>query len=407
MSFLHLIKGTAATGRTVRSTLKFAHAGWIVLAAALALSLIGIYAVDVATHINPASTLDLSALAWKQIVFSILGVLGAVVIALPHYKLFMYLAWPIAILSLGLLVFLLLPGVPSWLVTPINGARAWINLPIFNLQPSEPAKIAFVLFLALYLRQRDPPESFLSLFPPGLLMLIPVGLITLQPDLGTACLFVPSLFGMLVTAGARLRHLALIVVLASLAAPAAWPFLMPHQKARFVALVQQIKGDRSQEHDDNFQSFTAQRLIGAGGLTGQPDDKARALIRFNRLPEAHNDMIFSVISTRFGVVGAVGVIGLFLTYFAGALGVAAMCKDRFGRIVAVGIAAFIAAQVVINIGMNIGLLPIIGITLPFLSYGGSSMLTCWLMTGLLFNIAMRRELTPYNPAPRYPLGQAP
>ncbi|VAX42595.1 Rod shape-determining protein RodA, partial [hydrothermal vent metagenome] len=324
-----------------------------------------------------------------------------------HYKLFMYLAWPIAILSLGLLVFLLLPGVPSWLVTPINGARAWINLPIFNLQPSEPAKIAFVLFLALYLRQRDPPESFLSLFPPGLLMLIPVGLITLQPDLGTACLFVPSLFGMLVTAGARLRHLALIVVLASLAAPAAWPFLMPHQKARFVALVQQIKGDRSQEHDDNFQSFTAQRLIGAGGLTGQPDDKARALIRFNRLPEAHNDMIFSVISTRFGVVGAVGVIGLFLTYFAGALGVAAMCKDRFGRIVAVGIAAFIAAQVVINIGMNIGLLPIIGITLPFLSYGGSSMLTCWLMTGLLFNIAMRRELTPYNPAPRYPLGQAP
>ncbi len=393
--------------RSVRSTIKLAHAGWVVLLTALALSLIGIYAIDVATHINPAGPLDLSALAWKQIVFSILGVLGAVVIALPHYKLFAYFTWPIAFLSLGLLVFLLLPGVPSWLVTPINGARAWINLPLFNLQPSEPAKIAFVLFMALYLRQRDPPESFLSLFPPGLLTLVPIGLITLQPDLGTACLFVPSLFGMLVTAGARLRHLALIVVLASLAAPAAWPFLMPHQKARFVALVQQVKGDRSQEHDINFQSFTAQRLIGAGGLSGQPDDKARALIRFNRLPEAHNDMIFSVISTRFGVVGAVGVIWLFLTYFAGALGVAAMCKDRFGRIVAVGIAAFIAAQVVINIGMNIGLLPIIGITLPFLSYGGSSMLTCWLMTGLLFNIAMRRELTPYNPAPRYPLGQAP
>jgi len=393
--------------RSVRSTIKLAHAGWVVLLTALALSLIGMYAIDIATHINPTGPLDLSALAWKQIVFCILGVLGAVVIALPHYKIFLYLAWPIAMLSLGLLIFLLLPGIPGWLVTPVNGARAWINLPLFNLQPSEPAKIAFVLFVALYLRQRDPPESFVSLFPPGLLMLVPVGLITLQPDLGTACLFVPSLFGMLVTAGARLRHLALIVVLASLAAPAAWPFLMPHQKARFVALVQQVKGDRSQEHDINFQSFTAQRLIGAGGLTGQPDDKARALIRFNRLPEAHNDMIFAVISTRFGVVGAVGVMGLFLTYFAGALAIAAACKDRFGRIVAVGIAAFIAAQVVINIGMNIGLLPIIGITLPFLSYGGSSMLTCWLMTGLLFNIAMRRELTPYNPAPRYPLGQAP
>lgn len=407
MALLDLIKGSSSPVRTVRSTIRLAHAGWVVLLTALSLSLIGIYGVDVATH--PASTgvLDLSALAWKQVVFLILGLLGAVVIALPHYKLFMYIAWPLAFFSLGLLAFLLLPGVPGWLVTPINGARAWINLPLFNLQPSEPAKIAYVLFVALYLRRREPPTSFLSLIPPGLLTLIPVGLITLQPDLGTACLFVPALFGMLVTAGAHLRHLALVVVLAGLAAPVAWPFLMPHQKARFEALVQQIQGDRSRELDINFQSFVAQRLIGAGGLTGQPDDKARALVHFNRLPEAHNDMIFSVVSARFGVVGAVGVLALFLSWFAGALGVAAMCKDRFGRVAAVGIAGFIAAHVVVNVGMNIGLLPIIGVTLPFVSYGGSSMLTCWAMTGLLFNIAMRRELTPYNPAPRYPLGQEP
>jgi cell division protein FtsW (lipid II flippase) len=405
--FVDLIRGSSHSARSVRSTIRVAHAGWLALATALALSLLGIYAVDLATNHSSSGLLDLSAQAWKQIVFLILGVIGALVIALPHYKLFMFLAWPAAFVSLALLVFLLVPGVPSWLVAPVNGARAWINLPLFNLQPSEPAKIAFVLFMALYLRRRDPPEKFLSLIPPGLLALIPVGLITLQPDLGTACLFVPSLFGMLVTAGARLRHLALAVVIAGVAAPAAWPFLLPHQKARFEALVQQIEGDRSREHDINFQSFTAQRLIGAGGLTGQPDDRTRALVYFNRLPEPHNDMVFSVIATRFGVVGAIAVTGLFIGHFASALLVAAMCKDRFGRIVAVGVAGFIAAQVVVNIGMNIGLLPIIGVTLPFVSYGGSSVLTCWAMTGLLFNIAMRRELTPYNPAPRYPLGQEP
>jgi cell division protein FtsW (lipid II flippase) len=406
-TFVDLIKGSSSQVRTVRSTIKLAHAGWAVLAAAAALSVIGVYAIDVSTNRNPSGLFDLSALAWKQIVFLIVGLLAAVMIALPHYKLFMFLAWPLAIVSVGLLIFLLMPGVPSWLVSPINGARAWINLPLFNLQPSEPAKIAYVMAMSLYLRQRDPPEGLFDLVPPGVLTMVPVGLITLQPDLGTASLFVPSLFGMLVTAGARLRHLALIVVAAGAVAPIAWPFLLPHQKARFEALVQQIEGDRSREHDINFQSFTAQRLIGAGGVTGQSDAKARALVAFNRLPEAHNDMIFSVISTRFGVVGALAVLGLFVLWFGGALAIAAMCKDRFGRVIAVGLAAFIAAHVVVNVGMNIGLLPIIGVTLPFVSYGGSSMLTCWLMTGLLFNIAMRRELTPYSPAPRYPLGQQP
>lgn len=407
MPILDLIKGSSVPGRSVLSTIRLVHAGWVVLLTALALSLVGIYAIDLATNLSPAQPLDLSAQAWKQIVFLILGLLAAVVVALPHYKLAMYIAWPAAFLSVGLLVFLLVPGVPTWIVNPANGARAWINLPLFNLQPSEPAKIAYVLFMALYLRRREPPETLFALIPPGLLTLVPVVLITVQPDLGTASLFVPALFGMLVTAGARLRYLALIVVIAALAAPVAWPFLLPHQKARFEALIQQVQGDRSREHDINFQSFTAQRLIAAGGVSGLSDSRTRALVHFNRLPERHNDMVFAVISTRFGAVGAIGLTAIFVVYFAGALLVAAACKDRFGRIVAVGIAAFIAAQVVINIGMNIGLLPIIGITLPFISYGGSSMLTCWAMTGILFNIAMRRELTPYNPAPRYPLGQEP
>lgn len=407
MDLIAIIKGTDSPARSLRSTVRFAHAGWLCLVVALALSLVGIYAIDLASNPGSRGLLDLSALAWKQVVFLIIGALAALLVALPHYKVFMYLAWPLALVSLGLLVFLLLPGVPKSIVAPINGARAWINLPLFNLQPSEPAKIAYVLALALFLRQREAPTSLGALVAPGVLTAIPVGLITLQPDLGTASLFGPAVFGMLIAAGARLRYLALIVLAASLAAPSVWPFLLPHQKARFEALVQQVRGDRSREHDINYQSFTAQRLIGAGGLSGRDDARTRALVAFNELPEAHNDMVFSVISTRFGVLGAGGVIILFSVWFGSALAVAAACRDRFGRYVCVGLASFVAAQVVVNVGMNIGLLPIIGITLPFLSYGGSSMLTCWAMTGLIIGIGLRWEPTPYKPAPRYPLGQEP
>lgn len=407
MDILSLIKGTDSPVRSLRTTIKLVHAGWVCLFAALALSLIGIYAIDLATNMHPSGRWNLSFFAWKQVVFLVLGILAGLLIALPHYKLFAFIAWPAAAVALGLLLLLLVPGVPGWLVSPVNGARAWISLPSFNLQPSEPAKVAFVLVMALYLRQRPAPDRFASLLMPGMMALVPIALITLEPDLGTASLFVPSLAAMLVAAGARLRHLLLIVTAGLLVAPLAWPFLMPHQKARFEALVQQIQGDRSRENDINFQSFTAQRLIGAGSLTGQDDASTRALVHFNRLPEAHNDMVFAVIATRYGVLGAIGVLSLFLIYVAAALLIAALSKDRFGRIIVVGSAAFIAAHVVINVGMNIGLLPIIGVTLPFVSYGGSSMITCWLLTGLIFNVASRREITPWNPSPRYPLGHEP
>jgi len=188
------------------------------------------------------------------------------------------------------------------------------------------------------------------------------------------------------------------VLAAALAAPAVYPFMQPHQKQRIMALVSQVKGDREGAFDINYQSFTAQTLTGSGELTGNGDGHARALVRFNRLPESHNDFIFSVIGARAGFLGGLGVLALYVTWLTGALLVAANCKDPFGRLLCVGLFGFIAAQVVINIGMNIGLLPVIGITLPFLSYGGSSMITVWLMTGLIVNVAMRKPKPPFRPS---------
>ena len=195
---------------------------------------------------------------------------------------------------------------------------------------------------------------------------------------------------MLLIAGARLRHLVLIVLLATAAAPASWPLLRPHQKVRIVAIMQQIQGSTEGAQDINFQSFTAQRLVGAGRLVGNTDASSRALVRYNRLPEAHNDMVFAVICLRFGLLGGVLVLLLYFIWVASALMTAWHCREPFGRALIVGLTAFVGTQAFINIGMTVGLVPIIGITLPFVSYGGSSMLTSWLMTGLVMNVGFRR-----------------
>jgi cell division protein FtsW (lipid II flippase) len=309
---------------------------------------------------------------------------------LPHYRFIRLVAWPAMWVCLGLLVFLLIPQVPSWLVTPRNGARAWINLGPVDFQPAEVAKIAFIMVVANYLRYRKNHRTIVGLIPIGLIAFVPVTLIMLQPDLGMAILFVPTLFAMLVAAGAKLSHLSIVVVIAMCAAPAAYPLLKPHQKQRLLGLVHMMQESNVGADGINFQSLTARTLTGAGGVVGHPDAKARSLIKFNRLPERHNDMIYAVIVLRFGMVGGLAVLGLYLLWFAGALLTAAVCRDPFGRLVVVGCATIIAAQMFINVGMNIGIVPIIGLTLPFVSYGGSSMLTVWVMTGLVVNIAMRR-----------------
>lgn len=379
-----------------------AHAAWLSVIAALFLSLIGVYTIDIALRPETGGdALDLAPRAMRQLMFLGAGILAGFVMILPHYRWFSRLAWPSMIISIGLLIFLLIPFVPEAIVKPENGARCWINLGATKLQPAEIAKIAYVLVVAHYLRFRTSHRRFLGLVPLALISAVPLGLIFAEPDLGMVLLFIPTLFGMLLAAGARIRHLTIIVLVAALSAPAAYPVLKPHQKVRIVAMIKQIKGDREGAQDINYQSFTAQTLVGSGGLFGNGDAHTRALVRFNRLPERHNDMIFAVIGARFGLLGGVVVLMLYVLWIAGAILTAAGCKDPFGRLVCVGLAGFVAAQVVVNVGMNIGLVPITGITLPFLSYGGSSLITMWMTTGMLVNIAMRRPLPPFRPSFEY------
>lgn len=378
--------------------LQFSSPAWFTVFASLALSLIGIYCIDVAEVVRPFPLWPLSPTAFKQLIFLAIGIGAATFCVIPNYRWLEYLVVPLVIVSGGLLIFLLLPFVPTWLVKPRHGARGWIDLGAFDMQPSEIAKIAVVITLASYLKFRNSYRTFRGLVPPAIIVGIPVALITLQPDLGSASLFVPMLFAVLVAAGAKLRHLLIVVIAAACMAPAAYPLLKNHQKQRIVGLWKQFQGDTTADLDINMQAVTAQRLIGAGGMGGLSDSHSRSLLHFNNLPERHNDMIFAVIVNRFGMAGGLAVIGLFLLWTLGAFATAAGAKDPFGRLLVVGLAAFIPAQVFVNIGMNLGLLPIIGITLPFISYGGSSLVICWIITGLILNTGLRKPRTQFKEA---------
>jgi cell division protein FtsW (lipid II flippase) len=371
--------GVALTGRSAAG-LAWLHAGWVPVLAAAAMSLWGVASI---------ATTD-PAMARKQGVFAVLGVLAAAAACLPRVKVIRAAAWPLYWASLAMLVFVLVPGLPEWLVRPKNGARRWISLGVFEFQPSELAKLATVMALALWLRQGEKVRSLAGVLAAFLLAAPPMLLILVEPDLGTAMMIAPAVLAMVVTVGGRKRHVLGLLAGTLLLAPASYPFLKSHQRDRVDALIAQWKGDDRYVRDIGFQADRAMTLAGAGGFAGVGRDHARALVHHNRLPEDHNDMIFAVICCRWGFLGGLLTWGLGLAYAAGCLLVALLAREPFTRLVATGLAGIFAAQLFINTGMTVGIMPITGVTLPFISYGGSSLVAMWISTGLLFNLAMRR-----------------
>lgn len=330
-------------------------------------------------------------LSRRQFVFALVGVVAAALVAAPSPRAVRSAAWPLYVFTLVLLVVVLLPFMPEWLVHARKGSRRWLNLGVVDFQPSELAKLAYVLVLALWLRTTEHHRRLVGLLPPFLLTLAPLALILIEPDLGTSLLFVPTLMAMLVAAGARKRHIGAIVALGLLVAPVSYPVLEPHQRDRIDALIAQVRGDERYAQDIGFQGARAMTLAGAGGWTGVGRDHAEALVRYNGLPEEHNDMIFAVITCRWGVIGAAFTWAMYLLAGAGGVATALVARDPFSRLVAVGLTTLLLAQAIINTGMNVGLLPITGMTLPFVSYGGSSLVSMWIMVGVLYGVALRRD----------------
>ncbi len=334
----------------------------------------------------------------KQVMWIGLGLAGFIAVNLVSCRKLGEYSYILFAVSLGLLGLLLVAKFLHW-QTPLlpspRGVYRWM-VPFYFLgvemqfQPSELAKFSYILALAWYLRVRENYRYFWGLVGPFVLTLLPMGLILREPDLGTALLFFPVFLAMLFVAGARRRHLALIVLGALLAAPAMYFVGMEkYQRQRIDVLVHQESTNPAWLNNEGYQLYRSKLCIGTGGWTGHTLDE-NLLSLGSRLPEGHNDFVFALIAHQWGFWGAVGVLALFEVLLLAGGWIAWRQSDPFGKLVAVGVTSLLAAQVFINAGMTMGLMPITGMNLPFVSYGGSSMLCSFILLGLLANVSRSR-----------------
>jgi rod shape determining protein RodA len=266
------------------------------------------------------------------------------------------------------------------------GARRWISLGMFNIQPSEFAKVGLALVLAkFYGEHRDAP-SWSDLAVGGALTLVPLGLIAKQPDLGTAVTLLPVFVAIVFLAGMRLRVLGVFCLAVLLMAPVAWKFaLKDYQRSRISTFLDPEQDARGA----GYQQIQARITVGSGGLTGKGfKGGTQGQLRF--LPVAHNDFIFSVLAEEQGFAGVLVALGLYLFVILRSLEAARLAKDRLGSYLVLGVLASFTFQVIYNITMSAGLAPVKGLTLPLMSYGGSSMIATLAGFGLVLNVRMRR-----------------
>lgn len=270
--------------------------------------------------------------------------------------------------------------------TSVNGSRRWFAVGSVRIQPSEFTKYALVLFLARVIgMQGEKVRKWSGLLPPVAATLLPVALVLKQPDLGTALAHVPVLATMLFAAGARKRHFATVGAAAAAGMPLAWFFLHDYQKQRILSFL-------SPEHaalGGGYQQLQGMIAIGAGGFAGRGFEQGtQGALGF--LPFRHTDFIFAVVGEEWGFAGALALLVLYGLLVLGLGEVARATRDLEGRLIVTGVATILVTHVAVNVGMTTGVLPVTGITLPLVSYGGSSLLANLAGLGLAASVGRRK-----------------
>ena len=353
------------------------HIDWALLIAILALCALGVIMIFSTTSDPTRGT---SHLYVTQLYAIGLGLGAMLIMVTLDYRTLSDKSHLIYFALCALLVYVMLFG------TVRMGARRWIPLGLVNLQPSEFAKVGVALVLAKFFgEQRGAPGSTELAIGAGL-TLIPVALIAREPDLGTAITLLPIFLAVAYLAGMRMRMLGIICLCAALAAPVAWRFaLRDYQKSRISTFL-----DPSQDAKGaGYQQIQARITVGSGGLTGKGFKQGtQGQLRF--LPVAHNDFIFSVLAEEQGFAGVLVALGLYLFVILRALEAVTLAKDRLGSYLVLGVLASFTFQVIYNVTMSAGLAPVKGLTLPLMSYGGSSIIATLAGFGLVLNVRMRR-----------------
>lgn len=405
----------------------FRMTSWPILLAMLSLIAVGVTAIGVSERADSVPVGFMN----RQIAYGCAALVVFVVVTLIPYTRFGRAAYVLFGLTVALLVLVLF-------LPPIRGSHRWIDLKIFMAQPSELAKLTFVILLAWYLRTGDNYRHWWGLIVPFVLTFIPMALILKEPDLGTSLLLPPTLYTMLFMAGAKWRHLLGIVGVGTLLVFLPLPRPVPappanmgfEQKREYQAeletrhalaywgyhhegreylvsaaplalmkrhQIERIDGWLRQGDPDVLQSKAYQlhqskMILGAGGWSGRGEWNDTDTY-FQMLPDDHTDFIFSVIGGQWGFRGCLALLVLYAVIFVFGIEIAAGTNDAFGRLLAIGVLALLFTQLVINIGMTMGLMPITGMTLPLVSYGGSSLLVNCAAIGLLVNVGQRRPMS--------------
>ena len=348
---------------------------WVLLGTALLLSLVGVAMVYSATHSGSSPDLHV-----KQLVLVGAGLLGLVVAAATDYRRLADRSVLLYVLSAAALVYVLRFG------PLIAGTRRWIMIGEFQLQPSEFVKLtAAVLVAKLFSEYRQETLGLRDLVWPGAAVGLLVLLIAREPDLGTAACLVPMLLTVAFLAGLRMRAVAALVVVMLVASALTWPLLRDYQKTRIYTFLDPSLDPQGA----GYQKIQSQIAVGSGGLLGRGYLEG-SQGQLGYLPARHTDFIFSVLAEEMGFVGVFVVLGLYLLLLWRMLETARLARDRLGVFLAAGITASLAFQVVYNVAMVAGLVPVKGLPLPLLSYGGSSALATLMGVGLILSVRMRR-----------------
>lgn len=357
-----------------------AHIEWPLLFLALLIVGCGLMTIASATY-RPDR--PLSPYVVRQAIWTAAGLVALVVAVSVDYRSFD--RWGYAIYAASVLLLALVPivGIAG------GGARRWIGIGSFSLQPSEIAKVGLVIGLACHLqrwagRKRLP---LARLVVPGLLFAVPAVLIQRQPDLGTVIVLALGAFTVLLMSGLPVRLVLAAVCLIGPALPYVWTHLKPYQQRRVLTFLdpdQDPLGAGYHVRQSRIAIGSGQ-VYGKGYLNGTQN-------QLNFLPEEHTDFIFSVYAEEWGFVGSITLLALYAALILRGVAIALRARDNLGALLAVGLTGMIFWQVVINVAMATGSLPVVGITLPLLSYGGSSLLVLLASIGLIMNVSMRRHV---------------
>jgi len=360
----------------------FKRMDWLLFAVMIALVVVGVCFIYSASYRGPGQPMPAF---WRmQLVWFGVGLGLYLVVMAVDYRLICQWATLWYALAILLLLLVLVVGVK------VYGARRWLGVGRLGIQPAELAKLALIIGLAYYLFHRTPEQRrrASTVWSGLLLMAMPFVLILVEPDLGSAMTLIPITFGMLFVAGARGKHLVLAALLGLCLTPVAWWHMKKYQRQRLTVFLNPDRDPLGAGWNLN-QSLIA---VGSGGVTGKGFlQGTQNSLGYLPRTVAPNDFLFSVIAEEKGFVGSAGVVGLYALLLWRGLWIAAHARDRLGMLLATGIVAMLFFHVFVNIGMTIGLMPVTGVPLPLLSYGGSFVLVTMTALGLLQNIWIHRR----------------